>query len=105
MATKPKLDADLSETPVDETRYRSMIWSLMYLMSSRPDIVQAGTINMRLWYPKDSGFELTTFLDADHASCLDTCKSTYGVIQFLGEKLVSWISKKKDCTAMSIAEA
>ncbi|GKC23988.1 retrovirus-related pol polyprotein from transposon TNT 1-94 [Tanacetum coccineum] len=132
MATKPKLDADLSGTPVDQTRYHSMIGSLMYLTSSRPDIVQAvcycaryqarptekhlkevkrifrylkGTINMGLWYPKDSGFELTAFSDADHAGCLDTRKSTSGGIQFLGEKLVSWMSKKQDCTAMSTAEA
>ncbi|GJX46546.1 integrase, catalytic region, zinc finger, CCHC-type containing protein [Tanacetum coccineum] len=42
---------------------------------------------------------------ADHAGCLDTRKSTYGGIQFLGKKLVSWMSKKQDCTAMSIAEA
>ncbi|GJV94928.1 retrovirus-related pol polyprotein from transposon TNT 1-94 [Tanacetum coccineum] len=48
-----------------------------------------GTINMGLWYPKDSGFELTAFSDADHAGCLDTRKSTSGGIQFLGDKLVS----------------
>ncbi|GJW02099.1 retrovirus-related pol polyprotein from transposon TNT 1-94 [Tanacetum coccineum] len=121
MATKPKLDEDLSGLPVDQTRYRSMIGSLVYLTSSRPDIVQAvcycaryqakpaekhlkevkrifrylkGTINMGLWYPKDSGFELNAFLDADHVGCLDTRKSTAGGIQFLGEKLVSWMSKK-----------
>ncbi|GJS59359.1 retrovirus-related pol polyprotein from transposon TNT 1-94, partial [Tanacetum coccineum] len=41
MAAKPKLDADLSGTPVDQTRYCSMIGSLMYLTSSRPDIMQA----------------------------------------------------------------
>ncbi|GJW80079.1 ribonuclease H-like domain-containing protein [Tanacetum coccineum] len=100
--------------------------------TSRPDIVQAvcycaryqarptekhlkevkrifrylrGTINMGLWYPKDSGFELTAFSDADHAGCIDTRKSTSGGIQFLGDKLVSWMSKKQDCTAMSSAEA
>ncbi|GJR35528.1 hypothetical protein Tco_1211212 [Tanacetum coccineum] len=60
---------------------------------------------MRLWYPKDSGFELTAFSDADHAGCIDTRKSTSGGIQFLGEKLVSWMSKKQDCTAISLAEA
>ncbi|GKA40528.1 hypothetical protein Tco_0733121 [Tanacetum coccineum] len=60
---------------------------------------------MGLWYPKDSGFELTTFLDADHTGCLDTWKSTFGGIQFLGDKLVSWMSKKQNCTAMSLAEA
>ncbi|GJX64575.1 retrovirus-related pol polyprotein from transposon TNT 1-94 [Tanacetum coccineum] len=132
MAIKPKLDADLSGEPVDQTDYRSKIGSLMYLTSSRPDIVQAvcycaryqarptekhlkevkrifrylrGTINMGLWYPKDSGFELTAFSDADHAGCIDTRKSTSGGIQFLGDKLVSWMSKKQDCTAMSSAEA
>ncbi|GKF12655.1 hypothetical protein Tco_0050581, partial [Tanacetum coccineum] len=63
------------------------------------------TINMGLWYPKDSGFELTAFSDADHAGCIDTRKSTSGGIQFLGDKLVSWMSKKQNCTAMSSAEA
>ncbi|GKE22677.1 retrovirus-related pol polyprotein from transposon TNT 1-94, partial [Tanacetum coccineum] len=131
MATKPKLDADLSGKLIDQTNYLSMIWSLMYLTSRRPDIVQAvcycaryqarptkkhlkevkrifrylkGTTNMRLWYLKDSGFELTAFLDADHDGCLDTHKSTSRGIQFLGDKLVSWMSKKQDCTAMSSAE-
>ncbi|GJW30660.1 hypothetical protein Tco_0047535 [Tanacetum coccineum] len=60
---------------------------------------------MGLWYPKDSGFELTAFSDADHAGCLDTRKSSSGGIQFLGDKLVSWMSKKQNCTAMSSAKA
>ncbi|GJW60138.1 hypothetical protein Tco_0109473 [Tanacetum coccineum] len=60
---------------------------------------------MGLWYPKGSGFELTAFSDADHAGCIDTRKSTSGGIQFLGDKLVSWMSKKQDCTAMSSAKA
>ncbi|GKF80277.1 hypothetical protein Tco_0238879, partial [Tanacetum coccineum] len=64
-----------------------------------------GTINTGLWYPKDFGFELTAFSYADHAGCLDTRKSTSGGIQFLGDKLVSWMSKKQNCTAMSLAEA
>ncbi|GKC53636.1 retrovirus-related pol polyprotein from transposon TNT 1-94 [Tanacetum coccineum] len=64
-----------------------------------------GTINIGLWYPKDSGFELTAFSDADHAGCIDTHKSTSRGIQFLGDKLVSWMSKKQDCTIMSSAEA
>nr|GEW53167.1 hypothetical protein [Tanacetum cinerariifolium] len=94
MATKPKLDADLSRNPVDQTDYRSKIGSLMYLTSSRPDIVQAG-----------SSFELTDFSDADHAGCIDSRKSTSGGIQFLGDKLVSWMSKKQNYTAMSSAKA
>ncbi|GJZ83976.1 hypothetical protein Tco_0649149 [Tanacetum coccineum] len=61
---------------------------------------------MGLWYPKDTGFELTAFSDSDHAGCLDSRKSTSGGIQFLGgDKLVSWSSKKQDCTSMSSAEA
>ncbi|GJZ93987.1 retrovirus-related pol polyprotein from transposon TNT 1-94 [Tanacetum coccineum] len=58
-----------------------------------------------LWYPKGSSFELTAFSDDDHAGCVDTRKSTSKGIQFLGDKLVSWMSKKQDCTAMSSAEA
>ncbi|GJZ19585.1 hypothetical protein Tco_0556175 [Tanacetum coccineum] len=103
MAMKSKLDADLSGEPVDQTDYCSKIGSLMYLTSSRPDIV--GTINMGLWYPKGSGFELTAFSDADHAGCIDTRKSTSGGIQLLGDKLVSWMSKKQDFTTMSSVEA
>nr|GEV44580.1 hypothetical protein [Tanacetum cinerariifolium] len=104
MATKPKLDADLSGNPVDQTDYRSKIRSFMYLTSSRPDIVQEG-----------SSFGLTAFSDADHARCIDThadharCidtrNSTSKEIQFLGDKLFSWMSKKQDYTPMSSADA
>ncbi|GKA27178.1 copia protein [Tanacetum coccineum] len=52
----------------------------------------------------DSRFGLIAYSDADLAGCLDDYKSTYGGIQFLGDKLVSWSSKKYDCTAMSTAE-
>nr|GEV60580.1 hypothetical protein [Tanacetum cinerariifolium] len=64
------------------------------------------TINMGLWYPKDTGFELTAFSDSDHAGYLDSRKSTSGGIKFLGgDMLVSWSSKKQDCTSMSSAKA
>nr|GEV19788.1 hypothetical protein [Tanacetum cinerariifolium] len=132
MEIKDKLDLDQNGTLVDATKYRSMIGALMYLMSSRPDIVHAtclcaryqanptekhlkevkrifrylrGTVNMGLWYMKDSGFELTGFSDADYAGCKDTFKSTFGGAQFLGEKMVSWSLKKQDCTALSTAKA
>nr|GEW68629.1 hypothetical protein [Tanacetum cinerariifolium] len=132
MAMKPKLDADLSGNPIDQSDYHSKIRSLMYLISRRPDIVQAvcicaryqsqptakhleevkrifrylrGTVNMGLWYLKGSSFGLAAFSDADHAGCIDTCKSTSRGIQFLGDKLVSWMSKKQDCIVMSSAEA
>ncbi|GJX84591.1 retrovirus-related pol polyprotein from transposon TNT 1-94 [Tanacetum coccineum] len=64
-----------------------------------------GTINIRLWYTKNSGFELTGFSDAEYAGCKDSFKSTAGGTQFLGEKLVSWSSKKQNCTAMSTAKS
>nr|GEW56680.1 copia protein [Tanacetum cinerariifolium] len=132
MEIKDKLDLDQNGTPVDATNYHSMIGALMYLTSSRPDIVHAtclcaryqakptekhlkevkrifryfqGTINTGLWYTKDSGFELTGFSDADYAGCKDTFKSTSDGTQFLGEKLVSWSSKKQGCTTLSTAEA
>nr|GEU85716.1 hypothetical protein [Tanacetum cinerariifolium] len=61
------------------------------------------------WYlyqlGQGSSFGLTAFPDADHAGCIDSRKSTSGGIQFLGDKLVTWMSKKKNCTAMSSAEA
>nr|GEU51959.1 putative ribonuclease H-like domain-containing protein [Tanacetum cinerariifolium] len=97
MAMKPKLDADLNRNPVDQTDDRSKIGSLVYLTSSRPDIVQA--------YPKDFRFELTAFSNADHVGCIDSRKSTSGGIQFLCDKLVNLMSKKQNCTAMSSAEA
>nr|GEZ65982.1 putative reverse transcriptase domain-containing protein [Tanacetum cinerariifolium] len=110
-----EFDLDQNGTPVDATKYRSMIGALMYLTSSRPDIVHAtclcalyqakptkkllkeevkrifrylrGTVNTGLWYMKDSGFELTGFLDVDYVGCKDTFMSTFGGAQFLGEKL------------------
>nr|GFA85331.1 hypothetical protein [Tanacetum cinerariifolium] len=121
MDIKDKLDLDQIGTSVDATKYRSLIGALMYLTSNRPDIVHAtcvcaryqahpmekhlkeakrifrclrGTINMVLWYTKDSGFELTGFSNADYAGCKDTFKSTSGGAQFRGEKLMSWSLKK-----------
>nr|GEU54503.1 hypothetical protein [Tanacetum cinerariifolium] len=132
MEIKDKLDLDQNGTLVDATKYHSMIGALMYLTSSRPDIVHAtclcaqyqakptekylkkvkrifhylrGTINTGHWYTKDSAFELTGFSDADYEGCKDTFKSNSNGAQFLGEKLVSWSSKKQDCMALSTTKA
>nr|GEW98488.1 hypothetical protein [Tanacetum cinerariifolium] len=80
MDIKDKIDLNQIGTSVDATKYHSMIGALMYLTSSRPDIVHATC---------DSGFELTGFSDSDYAGCKDTFKSTSGGAQFLGKKLVS----------------
>ncbi|GJS88980.1 retrovirus-related pol polyprotein from transposon TNT 1-94 [Tanacetum coccineum] len=132
MVEKNKLDEDLQGKQVDATLYRGMIGSLMYLTSSRPDLIYAvclcaryqakptekhlqavkrifrylkGTINMGLWYSKDTDMSLTAYADADHAGCQDTRRSTSGSAQFLGDKLVSWSSKKQKSTAISSTEA
>ncbi|GKD89978.1 retrovirus-related pol polyprotein from transposon TNT 1-94, partial [Tanacetum coccineum] len=77
LATKPKLDVDLSGEPVDQSDYHSKIGSLMVPLTWDSGIQR--------WH---SSFELTALSDADHAGCLDTRKSTSGGIQFLGDKLV-----------------
>ncbi|GKD46585.1 retrovirus-related pol polyprotein from transposon TNT 1-94 [Tanacetum coccineum] len=132
MVEKNKLYEDLQGTPIDATLYRGMIGSLMYLTSSRPDLIYAvclcaryqakptekhlnavkqifqylkGTINMGLWYLKYSNLSLTAYTDADHRGCQDTRHSTSGSAQFLGDKLVSWSFKKQKSTAISSTEA
>ncbi|GKD16153.1 retrovirus-related pol polyprotein from transposon TNT 1-94 [Tanacetum coccineum] len=64
-----------------------------------------GTINMGLWYSKDNAMSLTAYADADHAGCQDSRRSTSGSAQFLGDRLVSWSSKKQRSTAISTTEA
>ncbi|GKE89798.1 hypothetical protein Tco_1567273 [Tanacetum coccineum] len=132
MVDRLKLDEDPLGIPIDHTRFRSMVGSLMYLTASRPDLVFAicmcaryqaspikkhlealklvfqylrGTINWGLWYPKDTAMAITADADADHAGCQDTRRSTSGSAQFLGDKLVSWSSKKQKSTAISNTEA
>ncbi|GJU43049.1 hypothetical protein Tco_1200315 [Tanacetum coccineum] len=91
-ATKPKSLGNLSTKP-----FGKMIIKLKGLWKNKKDedqtvITTKYDCSLRLCsgrgYPKDYGFELTAFLDADHAGCLDTRKSTSGGIQFLGDKLV-----------------
>nr|GEX33795.1 hypothetical protein [Tanacetum cinerariifolium] len=120
MVEQAKLKLDLVGKPVDHTDYRSMIGSLMYVTSSRPNIMFAtcmcaiyqansnehhasaikrifrylkGTINLGLWYPKDSGFDLTAYSDADHAGC------------HLDRKSTCWSSKKQNCVSISTTES
>ncbi|GJY44098.1 retrovirus-related pol polyprotein from transposon TNT 1-94 [Tanacetum coccineum] len=132
MVDKSKLDEDLQGKPIDPTHYRGMIGSLMYLISSRPDLVfvvcmcaryQAkptkkhlhavkrifrylkGTIDIGLWYSKYSCITLTAYADADHAGCQDTRRSTSRSAHFLEDTLVSWSFKKQKSTAISSTKA
>ncbi|GKE49658.1 retrovirus-related pol polyprotein from transposon TNT 1-94 [Tanacetum coccineum] len=104
----------------------------VYLTSSRPDLIYVvclcaqyqakptekhlnvvkliiqylkRTINIGLWYSKDTAMYLTTYSDAYHAGCQDTRRSTSGSTQFLGDKLVSWSSKKQKSTVILCTEA
>ncbi|KAI3697877.1 hypothetical protein L6452_30976 [Arctium lappa] len=62
------------------------------------------TADLGMWYPEDTGFVLMAYSDADHAGCMLDRKSTLGYIQFLGDKLLSWVSKKQLCVSTSTAE-
>ncbi|GJU20185.1 integrase, catalytic region, zinc finger, CCHC-type containing protein, partial [Tanacetum coccineum] len=97
MVEKYKLDEDTQGKAVDSTHYRGMIDTLMYLT--------ARTINWELWYPKDSSIALIAYADADHAGCQDTRRSTSGCMQLLGDRLVSWLSKRQKSVVISSTKA
>nr|GEV89182.1 uncharacterized mitochondrial protein AtMg00810-like [Tanacetum cinerariifolium] len=130
--TEKPLLKDPDGEDVDVHTYRSMIGSLMYLTSSRPDIMFAvcactrfqmtpkashlhavkrifrylkGKPHLRLWYLKDSPFDLAAYSDSDYASESLDRKSTTGECQFLGCRLISWQCKKKTVIATSSTEA
>ncbi|GKC49776.1 hypothetical protein Tco_1072521, partial [Tanacetum coccineum] len=97
MVEKSKLDEDKKGKAVDPSHYRGMIGTLLYLI--------ARTVNWGLWYPKDYLIALIAFADADHAGCQDTRHNTFGSMQFLGDRLVSWSSKRQKSDAISSMEA
>ncbi|GKC66187.1 hypothetical protein Tco_1098785 [Tanacetum coccineum] len=82
MVEKSKLDEDPQGKAIDLTHYHGMIGTLMYLTSSRPDLLFVVCIS---------------FADADH----DTKKSTSGSMQLLGDRLVSSLNKKKSISISS----
>ncbi|GJV67084.1 hypothetical protein Tco_1482593 [Tanacetum coccineum] len=95
MVEKNKLDEDLQGKPVDVTLYRGMIGSLMYMTSSRPDLIYAVCLCAQYQakpIKKSRGYH-------------DTRRSTSGSAQFLGDKLVSWSLKKQKSTAISSTKA
>ncbi|GJV60325.1 putative ribonuclease H-like domain-containing protein [Tanacetum coccineum] len=130
-SNKP-LIKDEDGVDVDVHVYRSMIGSLMYLTTSRPDIMfavcacarfqvtpKASHLNavkrifrylkhqpkLSLWYPRDSPFELEAYLDSDYGGTSLDRKSTTGGCQFLGRRLISWQCKKQTIMANSTTEA
>ncbi|GKA44449.1 putative ribonuclease H-like domain-containing protein, partial [Tanacetum coccineum] len=132
METQKPLLKDKDGEEVDVYMYRSMIGSLMYLTSSRPDIMFVvcacaryqvnlkvshlyavkrifrylkGQPKLGLWYPKDSPFDLVAYTDSDYAGASLDRKSTTGGCQFLGCRLISWQCKKQTVVANSTTEA
>ncbi|GJU94985.1 retrovirus-related pol polyprotein from transposon TNT 1-94 [Tanacetum coccineum] len=132
MVPPNNLGPDLAGKSVNETSYRGMIGSLMYLTATRTDIqfftvlyaryqsnpkeshltamkrilrCLKGTLILGLYYPKCSGFDLKGYSDLDYDGCNMDRKSTSGSCQILGGKLVCWSAKKQQSVAMSSAEA
>ncbi|CAM8940739.1 unnamed protein product [Rhodiola kirilowii] len=130
-ATHLKITKDDAGTKVDQTMYRSMIGSLLYLTACRPDIAYAvgvcvryqadpkeshlllvkriikyvcGTVDFGIWYTKDTNPYLIGYCNADWAGNAEDWKSTSGGCFFLGNNLVYWFSKKQNSISLSTAE-
>ncbi|BBH07107.1 Leucine-rich repeat protein kinase family protein [Prunus dulcis] len=132
MSTSTKLSKDSHGKSVDQKLYRSMIGNLLYLTASRPDIslsvglcarfqsdpkeshllvvkrilrYVSGTTTFGVYYSFDSNVELAGYSNADWAGSIDDRKSTTGGCFYIGNNLVSWLSKKQNCVSLSTAEA
>ncbi|KAL6506198.1 hypothetical protein OROGR_024379 [Orobanche gracilis] len=132
MSTSMQISADEAGKPVDQSLYRKLIGSLLYLTASRPDIQFAvgvcaryqvapkeshfttakriikyvkGTVDVGLWYPKEGGFDLVGYSDSDLGGCKLDRKSTSVTCHFLGPRLVSWFSKKQLANSLSTVES
>ncbi|KAK6145268.1 hypothetical protein DH2020_022088 [Rehmannia glutinosa] len=130
MNTSVKMDMDADGKPVDQTRYRALIGSLLYLTESRPDITFAvgvcakfqsapkeshmtaakrilrylkGCQEVGLWYQKEGGFKLIGYSDSTIFGCRVDMKSTSGTCQML-ETFGFWFSKKQNSIATSHGE-
>nr|GEX56261.1 hypothetical protein [Tanacetum cinerariifolium] len=130
--TKKPLLKDPDGEDVDVHIYRSMTGSLMYLTSSRPDIIFVvcacalfqvtpkvshryavkrifrylkGKPRLGLWYLKDSPFDLVAYSDSDYTGASLDRKFTTGGCQFLGCRLISWQCKKQTVVDTSSTEA
>ncbi|XP_073270460.1 uncharacterized protein [Primulina huaijiensis] len=131
IGSSEKLCKDDVAENVDNTLYRSIIGSLLYLTESCPDIMFslclcaryqsnpkishlkavkhlryiAGTIDLGLWYTHETNSNLVGFSDADWAGDLDDRKSTSGGCFYLGNNLISWHSRKQNCVSLLTAES
>lgn len=127
-----KLTRNGSGKKVDPTLYKQIVGSLMYLTSTRPDIMYAvslisrymenptevhllaakrifrylkGTADFGIWYKKVGDSSLFGFSDSDYAGDLDDRKSTSGFVFIMGSGAVSWSTKKQQIVTLSTTEA
>ncbi|XP_060190582.1 secreted RxLR effector protein 161-like [Lycium barbarum] len=132
IAIATRLDRDELGSPVNETMYRGIIGSQLYLTASKPDIVFSvdlcarfqsspkeshlkaakrisrylkGTQCLALFYPSGDNFDLVGYVDADYAGYFVDKKRKSGMAHFLGSCLLSWGTKKQNSVALSTAEA
>ncbi|CAJ2662166.1 unnamed protein product [Trifolium pratense] len=132
MCPKEKLCKDDEAEQVDETLYRSLIGCLMYLTTTRPDVMYdvsvvsrfmncakeshfkaekrvlryvKGTINYGIKFCRSQNFKLQGYSDSDWAGFLDDMKSTSGYCFSSGSGIFSWCSKKQEIVAQSTTEA
>ncbi|XP_070011151.1 uncharacterized mitochondrial protein AtMg00810-like [Nicotiana sylvestris] len=132
IAMATRLDMDETGSPINQTMYRGIIVSLLYLTANRPDIVFSvgicasfqsnpkeshlkaakrilrylkGTQDLVLYYPSSNNFNLIGYADVDYTGNLVDKKSTSGMPHFLGSCLISWGTRKQNSVALSTAEA
>nr|GFC24392.1 hypothetical protein [Tanacetum cinerariifolium] len=103
MVEKSKLDKDKEGKVIDPSHYHGSAYRKALTCGLRIFWYLRGTVSQGLWYPKDSSIALTAFADADHAGCQDTCRSTSDSMQFLGDRLISWSSKRQKSVVISRA--
>ena len=128
LITSCKLSKDDESKEVDQKLYISIIGSLLYATTSRPDVMQAvglvarfqanpkeahvlaikrifrylkGTIEFGIWYPKGNELTLVAYKNANWAGSIDDRKSTSGAALYSGDFLVSWSSKKQPSISLS----
>ncbi|XP_052723890.1 secreted RxLR effector protein 161-like [Vigna angularis] len=127
-----KMSKDGTRNFVDETYYKQLVSSLMYLTATRPDMMFVtflisrymakpldihlqvakralrylkGTVNYGIYYKTTESGELLAFTDSDYAGDMEDRKSTSGYVFLMGLGVVSWCSKKQPIVTLSTTEA
>jgi hypothetical protein len=131
MQTSCKLSKDDDSKSTNQRQFRSMIGSLLYVTTSRPDVMHEvgqvalfqatpkeshvlavkiifrylkGIEEFGLWYPKGKDISLIAYTNTDWEGCIDYRRSTSGAGFYLGECLVSWLRKKQSSISLSTSK-